>query len=307
MKWNLIYRIYEALAVVVVLGVGWLWWSEPTIDSGNYWSSYNALLEQRIQRATLAAHQLDSTLRADVKAQGNPKWGMYRIQRAQLLQRRTNQVMATLETIKKQLKSFPKSTQRQTSRLMIDKAAAYRIKDSLDSYVDWLNNDFKDLTTSKFKQLANYDPSRDWYYPWESIQDFPKRYYQYARPAEAVAILSTQQTEIKRYETNLLQRFIGQNLDTDCGFVRIEPAIFAPLSAIQIGDEYAADMFIGTSKYNTRMTYNGRSITVKDGKGVVLFTAQGNGKQSWEGKFIYRNRSNLKDTVITYTMPFEVR
>ncbi|HAS40104.1 MAG TPA: hypothetical protein DCS93_06470 [Microscillaceae bacterium] len=308
MNWRIIYYIYEGLAILIILLVSWLWWSEPTIDSGNYWSSYNASLEQSVQRATLVAHQADSTLRANVKDQGHSREGLDRIQRTGLLQKRTNRVIALLENAKKQLKNLPSNTRRSTSRLLIDQAMAYRIKDSLDSYVDWLNDDFKDLIEFKFEPLAHHDPSQDWYYPWESIMDFPKRYYRYTLPAEAVTILSVQQTKITHYEEELLARLVGGSMDAYCGFDKEEPGVFVPLRTIEVGNTYTADMFIGASasKYYTRMTYNGRPITVKDGKGEVLFTVQQKAKKYWKAGFTYRKRSNSQDTTIRYTMPFEV-
>ncbi|OJJ17894.1 hypothetical protein BKI52_28975 [marine bacterium AO1-C] len=308
MKWNTLYYVYEVLVVLVTLGIGWLWWSEPAIEAENYWPSYNTSLEQSIYRATLAAQASDSTLRADVRKQGSSREGVDRIGRAALLQQRTNQVMAIVETAKNRLKNLPKNAQRQTSNLMINQAMAYRIKDSLDRYVDWLTFEFRDLGLPKFEKLAKHDHRKDWYYPWESIQDFPKRYFKYTRPAEAITILNLQQAAVKRYESKVLKRLDAGSITSSCGFNKVEPGVFAPLNTLQVGDEYTADMFISASasKYYTRMTYNGRPITVKDGKGEVLFTARGKSKQYWKSGFIFRKRGTLKDTTITYTLPFEV-
>ena len=309
MKWNTAYHIYEGVALIVIILSWWMYTTDRVIDNGIHWQSFNHSMEASVQKATITSQKSDSILREDVRKNGNSREGLDRIQRAALLKKRTNAVIANLEKTKNYLKTLPQNSHDQANHWMIRQRTAYQIKDELDKYVDWLMKEFKDLNLPKFEKIANGNEENSLYFVWEPDRDFAHNYFKYAIPTEAMAILTQKQLIIKRYESEVLKKLGGGGFYSCCwcGFWKIEASTHTPINTIQVGDEYTADMFISASasKTNPRMTLNGYPITVRDGIGDVQFTAKGRRKQYWEGRITFRKKWG-KDTTFMQRIPYEV-
>ncbi len=93
-----------------------------------------------------------------------------------------------------------------------------------------------------------------------------------------LATLSEFQSRVLGYETRLVAFLAGKVGAGDLKFDRIEPMVRPESKYVTAGAKYVAEMFIAASSSGVTptMAYNGNSIPVTDGIGLVEFTAKAN-------------------------------
>jgi gliding motility-associated protein GldM len=154
---------------------------------------------------------------------------------------------------------------------------AYKLIPMFDKYL-------KDLTVSadpgtKFPSLAlsgKDDPltSKD---PNNANKDFAELNFQTTPVAAALATLSQKQSEIRRYEAEVLNQLASKVGAKEIKFDKVFAQVSANANTVVAGMEYQAEVFIGatSSGFTPRMSMNGASLQVLDGRGQIKFKTSG--------------------------------
>ncbi len=120
----------------------------------------------------------------------------------------------------------------------------------------------------------------------------------------ALAVLAEKENAVRRYEAEALGMISGQLGKEIIKFDKISTAVSAESKVVAAGTKYKAEMYLtaSSSQLVPVMTYEGRTVQVKDGKGQIEFTAtpgaydkDGNAKKSWTGKITIKRDG--KDSV----------
>jgi gliding motility-associated protein GldM len=154
---------------------------------------------------------------------------------------------------------------------------AYGLKTKLDGYVAKLLT-YADKGT-KLDPLAlsgSEDPavSKD---ANNKNKDFAELNFAETPVPAALATLSQKQSEIRRHESTILGQLADKVGIKDIKFDQILAMVSAKSNTVVAGMDYEAEMFIAaySSGITPRMSFNGSSVPVKDGKGQIKFKAQG--------------------------------
>ncbi|MHA8067855.1 gliding motility protein GldM [Aquirufa ecclesiirivi] len=159
------------------------------------------------------------------------------------------------------------------------KGEAYQLVPMFDQYVAKLQT-IADPGT-KFPSLAlaaKDDPvaSRD---AAQSNKDFAELNFEHTPVPAALATLSQKQAEIRRYETEVLSQLASKVGAKEIKFDKVFAQVSANANTVVAGMEYQAEVFIAatSSGFTPRMSFNGASIPVVDGRGQIKFKTSGGG------------------------------
>ncbi|MCX6194435.1 MAG: gliding motility protein GldM [Cytophagales bacterium] len=156
---------------------------------------------------------------------------------------------------------------------------AYKLLPMFDKYT-------KDLLLAadpgtKFPSLAldgKDDPltSRD---ANQSNKDFAELNFETTPVAAALATLSQKQSEIRRYEAEVLNQLAGKVGAKEIKFDKVFAQVSANANTVVAGMEYQAEVFIAatSSGFTPRMSLNGGNLQVVDGRGQIKFKTSGGG------------------------------
>ncbi|OJJ20973.1 hypothetical protein BKI52_10380 [marine bacterium AO1-C] len=149
-------------------------------------------------------------LKQDVKKQGNSSEGIKRIERAETLKKRTNEVEAEIDKLKSTLvkeagagfdlkTKMPKDPQNTAKVKEIMRANLPKLTKALDGYVEFLSKEYKDLSLPRFILLT-----QGIVYPKK--KSFYEVFYENATVLEALSSLTVHQLTIRRYEAEVLKK-----------------------------------------------------------------------------------------------------
>ncbi|OJJ17889.1 hypothetical protein BKI52_28950 [marine bacterium AO1-C] len=302
---NKMYLTFEILALLVI---AWVWGDmlQGAPKFSEHFTALQSAEDYGLRQAKLRAKEQVKDLRQDVRKQGNSREGRERIKRAEQLLEHTQQVVAFLEGVKRQLNKLPRN---RVNDWMIEQKKAYEIKDTLDKYVKWMVKEYKDLTLPELNALAKSNKATPLYSKKESDKDFAHSYFENASKVEVKAFLSQKQLVVKQYEAEVLKKLGAGDLSSDL-HPDVAGGVFVhqPLLQIPVGDHLIAEMviknFYGVTKANPRFFVNNTPIVVADRQGKVAFVANEVGKKHWQAKFILRIQG--RDSIIIHQVPFEV-
>jgi len=289
----------------------------------------NESLEHSMISAREASDAALAALKKKVVTEGNSPEGLTSIKRAEELKQNTAKVFGEIEKIKKELfKEVGGGPDEHTGAVKNPKeesgvevimigasknGKAYDLKKKLDDYVSYLNKQFFEDKAlgfdKKFDGLArgNEDIQMYKHDQMQRSKDFANANFGQTPVVAALAILTQRQSEIIRYEQEVLKKLGAGDLSREVKFDKIIAMASADANVVAAGQEYSAQLFVTatSSKAGTRMTYNGSGIKVSaDGVGEVKFTANSVGKSSWTGTVTIKNRN--KDTTFTIKKEYEV-
>ncbi|TAE19365.1 MAG: gliding motility protein GldM [Bacteroidetes bacterium] len=288
----------------------------------------NQSLEHSMEAARDASEAALVALKKKVDKEGNSPEGQQSIKRAEELKRETSKIIGEIEKIKKDLftqvgggpdphtgavKNAKEETGVETMMIGVNRnGKGYDLKRKLDAYVSYLNDKFKDLfdgNAKRFEMLAkgNADIQMYKHDPLQRDKDFAQANFGQTPVVAALAILTQRQSEVIRYEQEVLKKLGAGDLSRDVKFDQIIAMASADANVVAAGQDYTAQLFISatSSQSGARMTYNGNTIKV-DSKGVgeVKFQASGTGKQKWTGTITFKSRG--KDTTFKIEKEYEV-
>lgn len=154
---------------------------------------------------------------------------------------------------------------------------AYGLKTKLDDFVTKIST-FADKGT-KIDPLAlsgSEDPAvaKD---ANNKNKDFAELNFAETPVPAALATLSQKQSEVRRHEATVLGQLAEKVGIKDIKFDQILAMVSANSNTVVAGMDYEAEMFIAaySSGITPRMSFNGSSVPVKDGKGQIKFRTSG--------------------------------
>lgn len=190
------------------------------------------------------------------------------------------------------------------------KGKAYEMKDRLNKYANEMR-----VFNPNIPQLA-VDAKDDPVAKKDRVQrgkDFAELNFEATPLTAALAVLAQKETEILKYEADILQNLAGKVGADQIKFDDISADYSAASKTVAAGTKYSAEMFIAATStaITPRMTFNGRPIQVKDGRGRIEFTASannydkdGNSKQTWKGQIKFPQ--NGRDTTFNVSGEYVV-
>ena len=172
------------------------------------------------------------------------------------------------------------------------KGKAYELKDRLNKYANDMrvyNPGIPQLAIdAKDDPIAKKDPN-------QRSKDFAELNFEATPLTAALAVLAQKETEILKYEADILQNLASRVGADIIKFDRIFGNYSAASNTVAAGTKYTAEMFIAatSSAITPRMFFEGRPVKVENGRGKVEFVASagaydkdGNAKKSWKGQII---------------------
>ncbi|HEY8400139.1 MAG TPA: gliding motility protein GldM [Cytophagaceae bacterium] len=175
----------------------------------------------------------------------------------------------------------------------------YKLKDELNQYADFLTK----ITNNQVKvpKLA-LDGKEDPMFKNDKEQagkDFAQLNFAQTPMVAALAVLAQKQSEILKYENEVLSHLAAQVGAADLKFDQVIAMVRPASKVVAAGTKYEAEMFLAASAstITPTMTARGQSIPVdpKSKLGKVSFTAsassydsEGMSKQKWEGTVTFK-------------------
>jgi gliding motility-associated protein GldM len=152
---------------------------------------------------------------------------------------------------------------------------AYPLKDKLNTYALSLGK-YMGRPMAALAVDANDDPvvNKD---PNQRNKDFAELNFAQTPVPAALATLSQKQSEVRRYESEVLEKLAAEVGAKEIKFDKIFAVISAKSNTVVAGTPYEAELYLGaTSSYITpRMSSSAGAVTMRDGRGIIRFTAQG--------------------------------
>ena len=285
----------------------------------------NESLEHSKKESVLASEAALEALKKKVKTEGNSPEGLASIKRGEDLKKKTAEVVSDIEKIKdmliqkvgggidphtRSIKTPKEETGVETNMIGTNKnGKGYEIEKRLNGYVDYLKTTFKDLGLPNLEPLALGNEKVAIYKedPIQRNKDFANANFGQTPVVAALAILTQKQTEVIRYEQEVLKKLGAGDLSRDVKFDKIIAMASADANIVAAGQDYTAKMFISatSSGAGSRMSSDAGGVKVDgDGVGELKFTASGTGKKTWNGSITIKSRG--KDTTFTLKKEYEV-
>ena len=182
------------------------------------YSLLNAL-EHLLINAQYSSYQALEALKKDVKKNGNSREGLERIKRAELLKKHTVNLKGDLEKLKQRLikeagdgldekTHMPKRPLNTGITASIMSKAAEKLSKKLNKFSKWLAAEFKDLDLPKFEPLGAGQGELSFYETW----------FKGTNLAEALSALTKHQSEVLRYQSEVLKKLGAGDLSADLKF-----------------------------------------------------------------------------------------
>lgn len=196
------------------------------------------------------------------------------------------------------------------------KGKGYELQKTLNSFSEYLNAELKKLgAESKVPKLA-LDGSEDPIFKDDKEQkrkDFAQLNFAQTPMVAALAVLAQKQSEVLKYENEILGNLAAQVGAADLKFDNVVAMMRPESKIVAAGTKYEADLFLAASSsaITPTMTFNGRPIKVDNNTkiGKVAFVApparsydkEGLAKMTWTGAINFKFKG--KDT--TFKKSFE--
>lgn len=154
----------------------------------------------------------------------------------------------------------------------------YELKKRLNDFAaqmekfDVPNTNYPDLAID-----ASQDPALSKTDASTRKKDFSELYFAQTPVPAALAVLSQKQSEARRLEAKVLEYLASQVGIKEIKFDEIFAVVIPDARAVVAGQKYHAEVAIGaySKSITPRISINGTSVPVKDGKGVYELTASG--------------------------------
>lgn len=252
-------------------------------------------------------------IEANVKRNGSSRAGMEWIKRIKLLKFKTNQLIDSLQYLKDSLNK--ESSKTSVYQFFKTNNRGKALTKSLDNYVSWLGNEYKDLDLPRFEKLTQVSltAQKKTTYP----KEFIRFCFAHTKVSSAVLLLTQFQFRVLQYQQEVLQKLgTGDLITGDWGYSYMEGGVSVKSKMIKLGELYEAEMFMTgqASRANLRMTLNGTPIAVRDGKGEVHFKVPSipdsipksidKITRYWEGSITFKSKG--KDTTLKAKVPYTI-
>jgi gliding motility-associated protein GldM len=315
---NMMYLVLTALLALQV--------SSSIIDKFIF---LNASLEHSLEASRNASESALAALKKQVEKEGNTAEGRERIKRAEELKKKTAILIGDIDKLKnKIIKEAGEGIDEKTGAVKNPKeetkvevmmlgpegrknGLGYDLEKKLNKFTEDLIKDYSDVGVDKalIVPLAEGN-AKNPIYKYDRVQrdkDFAQANFGQTPVVAALAVLTQKQTEIIRYEQEVLKKLGAGEFGKEIKFDKIIANASADANIVAQGSEYTAELFLSatSSKAGARMVANGAPITPNaDGVGKVKFNASGIGEQVWKGTITINNRG--KDTTFVIEKKYTV-
>lgn len=154
----------------------------------------------------------------------------------------------------------------------------YELRDKLNAYINFLKPlAAKNTEVPSLALDAKDDPAMANTDATTRSKDFAELNFTQTPVPAALASLSQKQAEIRRVEAEILDYLAQQVGAKELKFDKIFAVVIPDSRSVVVGQKYKAEVAIGaySSSITPRISINGSSIPVRDGKGLYEVTAQG--------------------------------
>jgi gliding motility-associated protein GldM len=289
------------------------------------------LLNNSMELSSNSANKINGktveSIREQVKKSGNRSFELAIVSQAEEVRKMSSAMVNDLENLKTELlntagggkdetgKIKNASEEEKVAVMMIGASKngkAYKLKNDLNDFVSKLNK----VSSQAFAPLAN-DGKDDQFAklnPDQARKDFAELNFAQTPVPAAMAVLSQKQSEVRRLEGEVLDVLASKVGAKDIKFDKILAMISAESNVVVAGTKFKGEMFIAASSSALipRMSLNGSSLPVTDGKGKIEFTAQGGAydkeglaAKSLTGTISFPTPSG-RDTTITMKYDYKV-
>lgn len=163
------------------------------------------------------------------------------------------------------------------ANIFVKNKKGYELKTKLEEYVKYLNTVNPALKLPSLALDAKQDPAMAETDAITKSKDFAELMFAQTPVPAALAGLSQKQSDIRRYESELLD-FLAQQVGAkEIKFDKIFAVVIPDSRTVVAGQTYKADIAIGaySSAITPRISINGSGLPIKDGKGTYEVRTQG--------------------------------
>ncbi|TAH25887.1 MAG: gliding motility protein GldM [Cytophagales bacterium] len=192
------------------------------------------------------------------------------------------------------------------------KGVGYKLQKDMNEYGEYLKTTAK-IEVPKLALDGKEDPlaMKD---PNQKRKDFPNLNFAETPMVAALAVLAQKESQILKYESEALAKISADLGNYKLDFDQIKVMVRPKSSVVAAGTKYEAEMFLAASSSAIvpSMKFEGRTIDVKAGMGIISFPAtggaydkDGNVKKKWSGSITIKNKSG-QDTTFTISEEYIV-
>ncbi len=278
------------------------------------------LLNNSLEASTFSANRVNEqtvgSIRATVEKSGNRPADVAIVQQADEVRKITSGVISEIDGLKQRIiaeagggldelgniKNL--SEEEKVAQIMVGgnhNGQAYKLQKDLNDYLQSLSK----YTTTKYPTLAadgKDDPisSRS---PAQRTKDFGELNFAQTPVPAALAVLTQRQTDVRRIEGEVLNVLATKVGAQDVKFDKIIAQLSMDSKVVVAGTKFKGQMYLAASSsgIQPRMSLNGGSVTMRDGVGMVEFTAQGGAynsdglaKRTLTGSISYNTAGGVK-------------
>jgi gliding motility-associated protein GldM len=284
----------------------------------------NQSLEHTVQESNAGNSQVLDRIKNQVTESGNRKDDVAVLQKASDIRKKTNEVIAELNTIKANLVEVtggidedgitPKGMKNEEilANQMINQGKGAELKQMLNDYTTFLQQ----KAGVQVEPIA-YDGAEHPTFannPSQNNKSFAELNFAQTPLVAGLATITQFETEVLMREQAALDKLARSVGAEDVKFDVIRPMVTAESRVVAAGTKYVADMFIAasSSSINPDMFVNGKKLPVTNGFGKVEFPAtasnydaEGLAKQTYKAE-IKVTLPGGKDTTYTNTIEYFV-
>ena len=278
------------------------------------------LLNNSLEASTFSANRVNEStvgsIRATVEKSGNRPADVAIVQQAGEVRKLTSGVIGEIDALKQRIiteagggldelgniKNL--SEEEKVAQIMVGgnhNGQAYKLQKDLNAYLQGLSK----YSPTKYQTLAadgKDDPisSRS---PAQREKDFGELNFAQTPVPAALAVLTQRQTDIRRIEGEVLNVLATKVGAQDVKFDKIIAQLSMDSKVVVAGTKFKGQMYLAASSsgIQPRMSLNGGNVTMRDGVGIVEFTAQGGAygadglaKRTLTGSISYNTAGGVK-------------
>ncbi|MBC7568619.1 MAG: gliding motility protein GldM [Spirosoma sp.] len=252
------------------------------------------LLNNSLEASTFSANRVNEStvgnIRATVEKSGNRPADVAIVQQADEVRKLTAGIISQIDGLKQRIiteagggldelgniKNL--SEEEKVAQVMVGgnhNGQAYKLQKDLNGYLQSLTK----YSPTKYPTLAadgKDDPisSRS---PAQREKDFGELNFAQTPVPAALAVLTQRQTDVRRIEGEVLNVLAAKVGAQDVKFDKIIAQLSMDSKVVVAGTKFKGQMYLAASSsgIQPRMSLNGGNVTMRDGVGIVEFTAQG--------------------------------
>jgi gliding motility-associated protein GldM len=192
------------------------------------------------------------------------------------------------------------------ANIFVNNKKGYELKAKLDAYIVDLQKIAPNIKFNSLALDAKDDPSMAKTDLITRSKDFAELLFAQTPVPAALAGLSQKQSDIRRYESEVLDYLALQVGAKEIKFDKIFAVVIPDARTVVAGQTYKADIAIGaySSAITPNISINGSSLPVKEGKGTYevrtqggQFDANGQMKRSYTATVSYPKPDGTRETV----------